>query len=427
MTPRALRILYLSQWFEPEPVMKGMGFVQGLIGQGHTVEVATGFPNYPGGRLHPGYKVRLFQREQTNGVTVNRLALYPSHDNSSWRRALNYLSFLVSATIFCMLNARRFDVIYVYHPPVTVGLAAALSGWFTRTPFVIDIQDLWPDSVAASGMAHAGRLAKILGAVCKFVYRRAATVVAQSKGMAAEIAKRAPLADVTTIHNWADETAFEQPAGARIDHLGFQGCFNIVYGGNLGRAQALDTLIEAAIIARRTAPKIKLHLFGDGVDADRLRRLADRQPEGNVQIRPPVSRAAIAGIFARADVLVLHLADDPLFEITIPSKLQFYLAAGKPVLIGGRGEAAKIVVDGDVGVAVPPDNPKAMADAMVALAARSQDNLEDMGGRARRLYLASFSFAAAIQGTDAVLRSAAAPRRGSSKRRPGTSQTAANL
>ena len=207
------RILFLTQWFEPEPVIKGIEFVKALSAAGYEVEVATGFPNYPSGRLAHGYRLKHHQLEVIDGIRVHRLFLYPNHGVSSLGRAANYLSFFLSALVFCLIRARRFDAIYVYHPPITVGLAAALSGLFTRQPFLLEVQDLWPDSVGASGMAGTGNLAKILGPVCDFVYRRAAMVIGQSRGMTERLIERGvPRSKTATVFNWADEES-ARPGG----------------------------------------------------------------------------------------------------------------------------------------------------------------------------------------------------------------------
>ena len=146
-----MRILFLTQWFQPEPSIKGLPFAKALRDRGHEVEVLTGFPNYPGGKVYPGYRVRLWQSEIMEGIRVHRVALYPSHDKSALRRMGNYLSFaLTSATIGPFL-VRRPDVVYVYNL-VTLGLTSRLLQLIYGCPVVYDIQDLWPDSVSGSGM-----------------------------------------------------------------------------------------------------------------------------------------------------------------------------------------------------------------------------------------------------------------------------------
>jgi hypothetical protein len=141
-----MKILLLTQWFQPEPFFKGLSFAKALKSRGHDVEVLTGFPNYPGGKLYPGYRVRLWQRESVDGIRVNRVALYPSHDRSGLKRMLNYLSFGLSAALIGPLLVQKPDVIYVYNL-VTLGPAAYLLRFFYGCPVVYDVQDIWPDSV----------------------------------------------------------------------------------------------------------------------------------------------------------------------------------------------------------------------------------------------------------------------------------------
>lgn len=398
------RVLFLTQWFEPESIMKGLQFVQGLIAAGHEVEVATGFPNYPTGKLAAGYRLRPYATEIMNGVRVHRLFLVPSHDTSSLGRAANYLSFFGSALAFCLLRGRRFDAIYVYHPPITVGLAAAVSGLLTRTPFVLDVQDLWPDSVTVSGMGGASRLGGILGRVCTFVYRRAALVIGQSRAMTERLIDRGvSRTKALTIFNWADEDAARPRGEYDAGPLGFDGRFNFVFGGNLGRAQDLETLVRAAELAGREAPEIQLTIVGEGVERSRLAALIAALGATHAQLAAGVPRTQIGDIFAAADVLILHLLDDPLFAMTIPSKTQFYMAMGKPILIGVRGEAAEAVTGCEGGLSVAPQDVTAMAAAMVRMARLPPSELAEMGRRAREAYIARFSYAAAIAATAACL------------------------
>ncbi|MNE41437.1 putative glycosyl transferase [compost metagenome] len=148
----ATRVLLLTQWFDPEPTFKGLVFARELVAQGFEVEVVTGFPNYPGGKLYPGYRIKLIQREVIDGVTVTRLPLYPSHGQSGIGRVLNYISFAASSLLYGLFGAKKPDVIYAYHPPLTVGIAAAFIRLLRRVPVVYDIQDMWPDTLRATGM-----------------------------------------------------------------------------------------------------------------------------------------------------------------------------------------------------------------------------------------------------------------------------------
>lgn len=392
-----MRILYLTQWFEPEPnIIKGIRFVRALEAAGHQVTVVTGFPNYPTGRLYPGYRLRWVQHETIDGVRVIRLPLYPSHDASSLRRSLNFVSFFVSALIYCLLRAGRYDLAYIYHPPITVGLAPALAGLVRRLPFVLDVQDLWPDTLAATGMSGAPRLVGPIGALCQFVYRRARRILAQSEGMKRVlVARGVPAGKVTVVLNWAES---EFAATALPPHNPDK--IRFVYGGNLGFAQGLVTVIDAAAIARAERADIDLLFYGDGVEAASLRT---RDEARAVQFLGRVAAGEILPIFAAADVLLLHLRDDPLFTITIPSKTQFYLAMGRPIVAGVAGEAANILRRSGAAIVVAPGDAEAFARAMIEMAALSAEQRDAMGAAGRRYYIENLSFDRAMGRTLALI------------------------
>jgi glycosyltransferase involved in cell wall biosynthesis len=206
-----------------------------------------------------------------------------------------------------------------------------------------------------------------------------------------------------TIFNWADEDAARARGEYDVGALGFEGRFNIVFGGNLGRVQDLETVVRAALLAARDVPDIKLTLVGDGIERVRLAALIAELGIDHVQLVGAVPRTQIGDIFAAADVLILHLLDDPLFTITIPSKVQFYMAMGRPILACVRGEAADIVTGCGAGLAVAPQNIAAVAAGMVQMARLSPEERARMGQRARATYEASFSYAAAMKATSACL------------------------
>jgi glycosyltransferase involved in cell wall biosynthesis len=244
---------------------------------------------------------------------------------------------------------------------------------------------------------------KILNLMCNFVYRRAAGILAQSKGIKSRLIERGVSSDkISVVYNWADELAAAPASLADPTPYGFDGKFNIVYGGNLGRVQGLDVLVRAAHLARQRSPDLQLLLIGDGIESDNLKQLVRELGAENVRIAPGVPRKMIGDVFAAADVLALHLWNDPLFRITIPQKTQFYMAMGKPILIGVEGEAAEFVTTAGAGVAVPSDDVDAMADAMVWLSQMPREHLADMGRHGREAYWRTFSLATAIAETEAA-------------------------
>ena len=287
-----MRVLLITQWFDPEPTFKGLLFAQELRRQGHEVEVLTGFPNYPGGKIYPGYRILPFQREHMDGIPVLRVPLYPSHDLSGVKRAFNYISFAVSATVGSLL-LKRPDVVYVYHPPATVALAAMVLKTLKGVPFVYDIQDLWPDTLAATGMMRRPWVLRAVDRWMNQIYRSANQVVVLSDGFKKKLIERGvPENKLTVIPNWTDESQIQIPAydADRAEELGFKGRFNVVFAGTMGKAQALDVVLKAAIILQESAPQVKFTMIGGGVDVVRLTEKMREQKLLNVAFlsrRPP--------------------------------------------------------------------------------------------------------------------------------------------
>ena len=406
-----LRILYATQWFEPEPILKGTYFAKLMRGHGHHVRVVTGFPNYPGGKLYPGYRLSWLRRDTADDIPIDRVPLYPSHSRSALGRTINYVSFAVSMAIYGLFTRNRPDVLYAYHPPLTVGLAAGLIAAVRRIPFVYDIQDMWPDTLAASGMLVNPSLLRFVGTLCRWVYHRADRIVVQSPGFRRTLIERGVRAEkVELIYNWANEMQTKPARGSDLSAFGLTGRFNIVYAGTIGPAQALDTILRAAKLIEGTEPRVQFVLVGDGIEVARLRALAAEIGARSVRIMPRMPQEEIGNLLAAADVLLVHLKDEPLFRITVPSKTQLYLAMGKPILMAARGDASELVVRAMAGVAVEPQNARALASAVLDLARLPAQELAEMGARGRTFYETELSAAVGVRRTLAILDDAIAAR-----------------
>lgn len=399
------RLLFVSQWFDPEPTFKGLSFAKELQKRGFEVEVVTGFPNYPGGKIYPGHSIRLLKREILDGVEVTRLALYPSHDSNAVGRALNYISFFLSALIYLTFFARRAHVAYVYHPPLTVGLATTLAGLVRRTPVVLDVQDLWPDTLAATGMIRGDGILSVIGRVCQVVYRLARHIVVLSPGFAERLAARGvPTDKISVVYNWAEEAALAQPIGQAIAWKG-RDQFNILFAGNVGRAQGLDALLDAAKMLAEEEPSIKFTVLGGGLEVQRLKKRAASEGLCNVAFLPPVPMLEVGAYLSDADCLLVHLKDDPLFSITIPSKTQAYMACGKPIIMAVPGDAAQLVRRAGCGRICKPENARELANAAKELSKMSKAELADMGERGRKFYQSSLSFSEGVTAFAAIFKS----------------------
>jgi glycosyltransferase involved in cell wall biosynthesis len=402
-----MRILLLTQWFQPEPTFKGLAFAKALQARGHEVEVLTGFPNYPGGKVYDGYRVRAVKRETMDGIRVTRGALYPSHDQSALRRILNYCSFAASTTLLA-LTLKRPDVVYVYTPPMTAAAGAVALRLLRRVPFVVDVQDLWPDTLAATGMVRHGWMMKAVGAWTNFVFRRASRIVVLSPGFKQTLEERGLSRPITVIFNWAPPEIVDQ-----AQNLPAPSCthgFNVLFAGNMGHAQALNVVIEAAKRLREQAPDVRFSLIGGGVDRDRLRSAAEAADLSNVVFLEPRHPKDMGPVFTDADALLVHLRDDPLFAITIPSKTQAYLVVGKPILMGVRGDAAAVVENAGAGITFAPQDVDALVNAVLRLRAMPPEARQTMGHAGADYYRARMSFEAGVAAVDETLHAAAAMR-----------------
>lgn len=382
-----MHVFLLTQWFDPEPAIKGLAFARELRRFDIAVTVLTGFPNYPQGRLYPGYRLRLLQREEIDGVRIYRVPLFPSHDRSAARRALNYLSFAASSLCAGVFLARRADLVYVYHPPLTVSVAGALIGALVRRPVVCDIQDMWPDTLSATGMLRSPRLLLAIGALCKWVYGRVDRIVVLSPGFRRLLVQRGvPAEKVDVIYNWADEAALAVASANAVMKFPPDGRFRVLFAGNMGSAQALDVVLNAAAILSARASRVTFVLIGGGVERERLRQRCAGMALDNVDFLDPVPMAEVGAFLRSADALLVHLRDDPLFATTIPSKTQAYMAVGRPLIVAVRGDAAELVERSGGGIVALPDDAASLAAAAERLASFAPERLAEMGVSAQSFY-----------------------------------------
>ncbi len=412
-----MRIGLISHFYAPEPLAIPAGIAAGLRDRGHDVRVLTGFPNYPSGRLYDGYRLRPRRHEVIAGVGVTRVAVYPSHDRSAVRRAANYLSFAAGAATLGLASIRSADLAYVYFSPATAAVPAAVLRALRGTPYLLHVQDLWPEAVLESGMlgSRAARLLgeRLLAPACTALYRRAAAVIAIAPTMREQLVARGVRPDrAYVVPNWTDETLFRpvprDPAAAA--ELGTAGRFTVMYAGNLGEYQGLETAVAAA--ARlRDVPAFQLVLAGSGVAERRLRALAASLGAANVRFLPHRPPERMAGLARAADIHLVSLRDLPFFAGTIPSKTQALLAAGLPVIAAVPGDAADLVRRAGAGIVCPPEDVAALEAAFRHAAALPADRLAEMGRRARAYYEENLSMRTAIEEIEMIVRTATGPSR----------------
>lgn len=399
------RVGFICQWYPPEPVMLPAEFPQGLKEVGWDVRVLTGYPNYPGGKVHPGYTNVAARRETLEGLPVLRTPLYPSHDRSAVRRALNYLTWAASATVSSLSWLARTDVNLVYGSPITAAIPAFAQKRLRGTPYVIQVQDLWPDSIFQSGFADRlpGPINRLLVKACDRIYREAAACVVISPGMAQILSSRGVSPErIHLIYNWAKGDSSPLPpatSGIRAK-FGIAGDDRVlVYAGNLGPAQGLAHWIEAA----KGIDGCHLVLIGDGIDKAALRDEATRLGAMNVHFHDPVASGEIQGLVSDADAQLVSLVDRTLFKVTMPSKLQAALASAAPVVVSVGGDASAVVAEAEAGVITTPDDISSMRSALLRFRSATKAELRQWGLNGRAYYDARMSKDAGLAALNGVL------------------------
>lgn len=392
------RILLITQWFDPEPTFKGLLFAKELVRLGFSVEVVTGFPNYPGGKVYEGYKIRWIQRDVIDGVRVNRLPLYPAHDSSALKRVLNYVSFAAASLFYCLFFAKRADVIYAYHPPLTIGVVAAITRFFRRIPIVYDIQDMWPDTLRSTEMLTNEKILSFVGWVASWVYKRVDQLVVLSPGFKRLLIERGvPESKIEVIPNWCDEKALNDIESLQDGVFSNDGRLRVVFAGNIGKAQALDVVIESAAELQQQKANVVFYMIGGGLDVDRLKARSIERGLKNVVFLPQVPMKCIGAYLKQADILLVHLKKDPLFTITIPGKTQAYLSIGKPILMGVEGDAADIISNAKAGLVFEPENTAALSKSILSLLEKSSEELRLLGENGLKYYSVRLSLSTGVR------------------------------
>jgi len=399
-----MRVLVLSQYYDPEPVPIPAALAQGLTARGHDVRVLTGYPNYPEGRLASGYRQRRRHSEMINGIEVHRARLFISHSRNPLGRIASYLSFALNAAFYRPAFA-DIDVVYVYATQMTAAIPAHRWKRKWAVPFVLHIQDLWPESVTGSsilGGGVSGLVGGILGGWLTRMYRSASAVVAIGPRMRSILVERgAPVDHTYDVFNWAQLEDVVQ----RTPHHGT----TIMYAGNLGAMQDLETVVRAAASVA-SVDGLRVVIVGAGVEETRLRTLATKLAADNVQFLGRVSPTEMAALYAESDFQLVTLRRLPIFEATVPSKLQASLAAGIPVITTVAGDVAELVLQNGLGFVSEPEDVEALAATFRAAHETSGAERDDVSQRCRSFYTHALSRERGIDAIEKILAGRARPR-----------------
>jgi glycosyltransferase involved in cell wall biosynthesis len=406
-----MKILYISQYFPPEmgaPAARAAELSRHWAAAGHTVTVLTAFPNHPTGVIPPAYRARfrrLLSRESIHGVSILRTWLLPFPNRKAHQRILNYTSFCFSAAL-SGLTLPRPDAVIATSPQ----LLAALSGWWLarckRVPFVFEVRDLWPESLAAVGAGQPGSLLhRTLGTIAGFLYRQSHRIVVVTPAFADHLVEHwnVPREKISVVENGVESQLFAPQADDELRRrLHLQNKFVVSYIGTIGMAHGLETVVSAAAQMKDTHPEIVFLIVGEGAEKDRIVALAQRHRLGNLQFLPQQPREEIPAYISASDVCLVPLKKSDVFKTVIPTKMLEFMSCARPVILGVEGQARSVLEQACAGISIEPENPAALVREILHLS-RHPEICRELGRCGREFILRNYSRAQSAQKYIAVL------------------------
>jgi glycosyltransferase involved in cell wall biosynthesis len=387
-----MKVLLFSQYFWPES-FRINEVVESLLEVGCEVTVLTGQPNYPHGKTFAGYRaLNISQELHAKGYTIHRVPLIPRGKANAVGLIFNYLSFVLSSALIgpFVLRGQKFDLIFVCGmSPFTQSVSAIWLGRLKQAKVVIWVQDLWPESLEATGFIKNKSVLSAVGSVVSWIYRHCDLLLVQSKGFFSSVQNMAGKTPIK-YHPNPGELAFTHSTdSAQTPSLSLNNGFNVVFAGNLGTVQALDTVLEAADQLKEYAD-INFVLVGSGSLTTWLESEIKRRNLQNVSMPGRFPVEAMPSILGQASALLVSLCRDPIISKTIPSKIQVYLAAGKPIIASLDGEGARVVEESGAGIGCSAQDATALAQAILKLYALPAQELELMGRKGIEYYQQHF-------------------------------------
>lgn len=386
-----MRVLIVSQYYWPES-FRINEVAKTLVEKGLDVDVLTGKPNYPQGVCFEGYRASGSQYETHDGVNIHRVPLIP-RATGGMRLALNYLCFILTGLVFApwLLRRKQFDVIFVYGlSPILQAIPAIFLGWLKGCPVVLWVQDLWPESLAATGYVKNKLILKLVEQVVRLIYRHVDLLLVQSEAFIAPV--RALASDTPVIYypNSVDQSFSASTTAVEVGVPGLERGFSVLFAGNIGAAQAVEVIVEAATLLKNHAD-IHFVVMGDGSRRDWMLQEAKRRNLSNLHMPGRFPVETMPGYMQMASALLVTLADQSIFAATVPNKVQAYMASGRPIIACMRGEGARLVAEAKAGLAVPAEDAAALAGAVLALYGMPLVEREEMGRQGRAYFQAHFN------------------------------------
>lgn len=386
-----MKLLVISQYFWPEE-FRINDIVKSCVTRGHEVEVLTAQPNYPSGEVFDGYSAGGCSSEKWAGARISRLPIIPRGKAGGIRLVANYLSFILSGLLLgpALLRGRQADVIFVYAPsPLLQAIPALFLGWLKQCPVVLWVQDLWPESLEATGHVRNRAALRFVEQWIRFIYRHTDLVLVQSRAFEAPVAALAPGKRIAYFPNSVEEIFLRSADCSSPDLPMLNFPFSVLFAGNVGTAQAMEVVVGAAELLRAHTD-IYFVVVGHGSRWEWLQQQAKERGLMNIHLPGRFPVAAMPGMMANASVLLVTLKDQPIFALTVPAKVQAYMAVGRPIIACLNGEGARLVTEANAGLAVAAEDAQGLAGAVLRLFEMSQAQRDQLGENGRQYFLAHF-------------------------------------
>lgn len=400
-----MKILIITQYFYPE-TFKSTDLAFELQKRGHDVTVLTGIPNYPEGEIYKDYGYFKNRKQTINGVKIIRSLLLPRGKGGGIRLFLNYYSFAFFASIkafFLTLN-NKYDSVIVHEPsPITQFYPALVVKFMQKTPIYFWVMDLWPESLEIAGGVNNKYVLGYYSKVIKNFYNHSTKILITSKGFKKSIEEKGNFGSkIEYFPNWAEESISNGNDSYPIPELP-EG-FKIVFAGNIGEAQDMDTIMSAANNLKGT--DVKIILIGEGRKMPYVKEYITTHHLQNVVYtigRYPVE--AMASFFSKADLLLVSLKDDPIFNLTVPAKVQAYMSSGRPILAMLNGEGADTINEANCGFTVPASNIEMLSKTMIKVSQMEKHTLSELGENGKNYFLNHFTLENCINNLENILKS----------------------
>ena len=403
-----MKILYISQYFPPEmgaPAARASELARHWAEAGHEVSVLTGFPNHPTGTVPEEWRPRLRRlmfNEKVNGISVYRTWLWPLPNRKAHERMRNYSSFCISAALRGMFLPRP-DVVIASSPQLLVGLSGWWISFSRQIPFVFEVRDLWPESLAAVGVSGEDSLLHHgLGKVAGFLYERANLIVVVSPAFKEHLVRRwrVPEEKIAIVENGVETDLFS-PAPVDVNQsfrrqLNAEARFLVCYIGTMGNAHGLETLLDAAAKLQNQSPEVLFLLIGEGAEKEKVKALAQVRNLTNVRFLDQQPRGNIPSFISASDACLVLLKKNDVFKTVIPTKMLEFMSCARPVILAVDGQARQIVEQAGAGIVIEPESSEQLVAAIHQLKT-NQDLRKMLGAQGREYIIRKFSRASTAQ------------------------------